>query len=204
MAKVSLLLWDIGGVILSNGWDEADRRAAAERFGLDAQDLERRHQSVVVDFETGRIDEEEYLSRTVFTVPRSFSRTTFQKFMRDCSVPLAPSLAAAQALRVQGRYVMAALNNEATSLNQYRVATFHLQEIFDFFLSSCYTGRRKPDPDAYRYALEIAQRDPEEILFLDDRLDNVKAAERLGFHTLWVQDPARLREDLATAGIEVS
>lgn len=201
MAKVSLLLWDVGGVLLSNAWDHAERRAAADHFALDAEDLERRHEGVAAEFETGRIDEQEYLSKTVFYVPRSFSRETFQKFMRDQSTALPSSLAAARALRARGEYVMVALNNESRALNQYRIATFGLNEIFHAYLSSCYTGRRKPDPDAYRYALEIAQRDPAESLVLDDRRENVEAAARLGLRTIWVRDPARLRGDLALAGI---
>jgi putative hydrolase of the HAD superfamily len=204
MAKVSLLLWDVGGVILSNAWDHSERQAAAVHFGIDAEDLERRHERVVADFETGRIDENEYLSRTIFYTPRSFSREAFQRFMREQSVALASSLATARALRDQGEYVMVALNNESRALNQYRIATFGLEEIFHAFLSSCYTGRRKPDPDAYRYALEITQHDPEESLVLDDRLENVEAAARLGIRTLWVRDPGRLREELARSGVTTS
>ena len=201
MVKVSLLLWDVGGVLLSNGWDHAGRQAAADRFALDAADLERRHESVAADFETGRIDLEDYLSRTVFFVPRPFSRETFVGFMRDCSVALASSLATARALREAGEYVMAALNNESRELNHHRIVAFRLKEIFHVFLSSCYTGRRKPDPEAYLYALHVTQRDPEESLVLDDRLENIEAAARLGLRTLWVRDPARLSEDLALAGI---
>jgi putative hydrolase of the HAD superfamily len=201
MAKVSLLLWDVGGVLLSNAWDHAGRAAAAERFGLDEEDLERRHDRVAADFETGRLDVEEYLSRTVFYLPRPFPREEFLQFMRERSVALASSLTIARALRNHGQYVMAALNNESRELNHHRIATFRLKEIFHVFLSSCYTGLRKPDPDAFLYALELAQRDPEESLLLDDRLENVEAAARLGLRTLWVRDPARLREDLALAGI---
>jgi putative hydrolase of the HAD superfamily len=201
MPKVSLLLWDVGGVILSNAWDHAGRQAAASHFGLDAEDLERRHEEVAADFETGRIEGAEYLSRTVFYAPRSFSRETFERFMRDRSVAFASPLATARKLREQGRYVMVALNNESRALNQYRIVTFGLAEIFHAFLSSCYTGRRKPDPEAYRYALEVAQHDPEESLVLDDRPENVEAAARLGIRTLWVRDPGRLEEDLALVGI---
>ncbi len=204
MTEISLLLWDIGGVVLSNGWDETDRHAAADRFGLDAEEFERRHQNVMVDFETGRLGAEEYLSRTVFYTPRPFSREAFQKFMLDCSVPLPSTpgtLAMARGLRAGGKYLMAALNNESLLLNQFRIASFHLAEVFQVFFSSCFTGRRKPDPDAYRYPLQITQRAPEEALFLDDRLDNVKAAAQLGLRTLWVRDPATLREELAGAGV---
>jgi putative hydrolase of the HAD superfamily len=203
MPELSLLLWDVGGVILSNAWDHADRVAAAERFGLDAAELERRHEEVADAFERGQIDEEEYLSKTVFYAPRPFSRATFQRYIRDRSSPLAHSLATARGLRAGGKYVMAALNNESRALNEYRIATFRLTEIFHVFFSSCYTGLRKPDPAAYRYALQLAHRAPEESLLLDDRLDNVKAAATLGIRTLWVQDPGRLGEDLAAAGVAI-
>jgi putative hydrolase of the HAD superfamily len=201
MSEPSVLFWDIGGVLLSNAWDLEDRRLAARQFGLDVEELERRHEAAVPDFEKGRIDEAEYLSQTVFYVSRAFSREAFQQFMRQRSHPYPSALAVARALRERGDYVMAALNNESTALNGYRIAQFDLRSIFHVFLSSCYTGRRKPDPEAYRYALELIQRSPEECLFLDDRRDNVKAAATLGLRTLWVRDPERLGDDLAGAGV---
>jgi putative hydrolase of the HAD superfamily len=203
MPELSLLLWDVGGVILSNAWDHADRAAAAERFGLDGAELERRHEEVADEFEKGRIDEEEYLSKTVFYMPRPFSREAFEQYIRDRSTPLADSLATAKAVRAGGRYAMAALNNESRELNEFRIETFHLKEIFHVFFSSCYTGLRKPDPAAYLYALKMTQRAPEESLLLDDRLDNVKAAASLGLRTLWVQNPGQLPEDLTAAGVVI-
>jgi putative hydrolase of the HAD superfamily len=201
VTKISLLLWDVGGVLLSNAWDVPDRQLAAQKFGLDAAEFERRHQAVVEEFEKGRMGEGEYLTKTVFYTRRKFSRAAFWQFMRKRSRPHPYALATAQALRARGEYAMAALNNESRALNEYRIATFHLQEIFHVFLSSCYTGRRKPEPDAYRYALELTQRTPEESLFLDDRLDNVKAAATLGLRTVWVRDRERLKEDLEAAGV---
>ncbi len=201
MADVSLLLWDVGGVLLSNGWDRRARAAAIARFGLDGPEFERRHAAAEVDFETGRIDGTEYLDATVFYEPRSFSPEQFREFMRAQSRPHPAAIAAARALRRDGRYTMAALNNESRELNEYRIRTFGLAELFHAFFSSCYTGRRKPDPAAYRYALELAQRAPEESFFLDDRPENIAAAARLGLHTLQVQDPARLGAALAAEGI---
>jgi putative hydrolase of the HAD superfamily len=96
---------------------------------------------------------------------------------------------------------MAVLSNESRELNEYRIRTFRLGPIFEDFFSSCYTGRRKPDPAAYRLALSVTQRAPEETLFLDDRAENVEAAARLGLRTLRVHDPGRLREELAKVGI---
>jgi putative hydrolase of the HAD superfamily len=201
MAEVSLLLWDVGGVVLSNGWDHRARAAAADRFGLDAGELERRHLTVDAAFETGRLDWAGYLSATVFYETRPFSPEMFRQFMLAQSTENRAALATARALRSSGRYTMAALNNESRELNDYRIRTFGLADVFHVFFSSCYTGLRKPDPAAFRYALDLAQRPAEEALFLDDRPENVEAAARLGLRTLKVQDPGRLREELAGVGV---
>jgi putative hydrolase of the HAD superfamily len=199
--SVSLLLWDVGGVLLSNGWDQNARAAAAAHFDLDATEFERRHALVEEAFETGRLDWEGYLAATVFYAPRSFTPEAFRQFMREQSQRHAAALRTARSLRDDGRYVMAALNNESLGLNEYRIRTFGLAEVFHVFFSSCYTGHRKPEPAAYRFALQFTQRTPEETLFLDDRPENIAAAARLGLRTLTVQDPGRLREELALAGV---
>ncbi len=202
MPDLSLLLWDVGGVLLTDGWDHRSRAAAVARFGLDGAEFERRHAGVEVDFETGRLDWNDYLDATVFYEPRSFSREEFRSYMREQSRPLPDALGVARAIRDRGRYRMAVLNNESKELNEYRIRTFGLGDLFDEFFSSCYTGRRKPDPAAYRVALEVTHRSAEESLFLDDREENVAAAARLGLRTVRVEDPARLRGQLTVLGIE--
>jgi putative hydrolase of the HAD superfamily len=201
--RISFLLWDVGGVLLSNGWDHRSRAAAAAQFHLDAAELERRHVAVEVDFETGRLGEDGYLDATVFYEPRSFSRDDFRAFIRAQSTPNAAAIDVARDLRAGRRYRLATLNNESRELNEYRIRTFGLVELFDDLFSSCYTGRRKPDPAAYRAALDITHRTPDETLFLDDRPENVAAAESLGIRSLRVLDPGRLREDLERSGVAV-
>jgi putative hydrolase of the HAD superfamily len=201
VAEPSLLLWDIGGVVLSNAWDHVARKAAVQRFDLDASDLERRHERVVVEFETGRMDLERYLAETVFYVPRAFTRGDFVQFMHERSTPIGSVLSVARELRRRGGVLMAALNNESRELNEFRIQTFHLTDAFDLFLTSCYTGRRKPELAAYEHALELTQRAPHETLFLDDRPENIEAASRLGLSTILVQDPGRLAGELNAFGI---
>jgi putative hydrolase of the HAD superfamily len=202
--RISLLLWDVGGVLLSNGWDKASRAAAVVRFHLDPEEFERRHAAVEADFETGRLGADGYLDATVFTEPRSFSRDEFRAFMQAQSRANPAAIATARALRAGGQYRLATLNNESRELNEYRIRTFGLAEIFDDFFSSCFTGRRKPDPEAYRAVLDITHRRPDETLFLDDRAENVAAADALGIHTLRVLDPGRLREALERSGVTVA
>ncbi len=201
MPEISALFWDIGGVLLSNGWDRDGRRAAAAEFGLDADELERRHGRLADELETGRLDWDAYLASTVFDVPRPFSPAAFRAFVWGRSTVNSSAFDLARSLRAGGRYTMAALNNESRELNEFRIAKFRLPELFHLFLSSCYTGRRKPDPEAFRYALRLTQRRPGECLVLDDRPENVEAAAALGLRTVLVRDPSRLREDLLATGI---
>jgi putative hydrolase of the HAD superfamily len=199
--EVSLLLWDVGGVLLSNAWDHDARRAAASEFGLDASELERRHEAVVEAFETGHLGLDDYLATVVFHAPRPFSAGAFRTFMFDRSTPRTSTLDLARSLHRRGGPLMGALNNESRELNEHRIASFHLREVLDVFLSSCYPGLRKPDPEAFRYALALTQRAPSEALFLDDRPENVEAAGRVGIRTLLVREPERLAEELTFYGI---
>jgi putative hydrolase of the HAD superfamily len=48
-------MFDVGGVLLSNGWDRGHREAAAEMFDLDLNDFQDRHEMVVDLLETGRM-----------------------------------------------------------------------------------------------------------------------------------------------------
>jgi len=74
---IELVLFDIGGVLGSNGWDREQRTAAVQRFGLDADDFQYRHEETVGALESGEISLDEYLGVTVFSVPRSFTSDEF-------------------------------------------------------------------------------------------------------------------------------
>ncbi|HEV8049364.1 MAG TPA: HAD family phosphatase [Thermoplasmata archaeon] len=204
MARISLLLWDIGGVLLSNGWDHGSREAAVRHFGLDGAEFEKRHAQVESDFERGRIDWDQYLEATVFYTPRAFLPGAVRSFAESRSTAIVPNLDLARRLRTRREWTMATLNNESRQLNDYRIRTFGLRDVFDVFFSSGYTGRRKPDPAAYEYALRLTQRLPEETIFIDDRPENVAAAAALGLRTVLMRDPAQLRNDLASAGVAAS
>ncbi len=190
---VTTIFWDLGGVMLTNGWDRAARRLTAERFGLDVEDFEDRHEHVVGDFETGRMTLEGYLERTVFFEPRAFDENEFRDFMFAQSQELGHTLEFVRGLQVAGRHRHAVLNNESLELNRYRIERFHLRECFSLFFSSCFVGLRKPDPAIYRLALEVTQTPPDASLLVDDRLINVEAAKRAGMQTVRYRDLDQLR-----------
>jgi putative hydrolase of the HAD superfamily len=195
------LFFDIGGVLLSNGWDHHARERAVRHFELDATEFESRHELVAADFETGRLSLEAYLHRTVFHQDRPFSREAFRDFMFAQSQAHEDALELARTLARAGRYLIASLNNESLELNEYRIRRFELDAIFTVFISSCYLGVRKPDEAIYRKALQITQRPPENCVFIDDRALNLECAALLGLSVIRFRDVASLRRELAALGV---
>jgi len=200
MGSIRALFWDIGGVLLSNAWDHNERDLAVEHFLLSKPEFEARHKELVAAFEEGRLSLDQYLERTVFYQPRTFSREEFKQFMFSLSHPKPQALDLARSL--SGKHFMATINNESRELNQYRIQKFELAEIFSVFISSCYVGMRKPDERIYRMALELTQHSPEECVFIDDRQDNLTGAEKVGIRTVMMKDAQQLRRDLRALGIE--
>jgi putative hydrolase of the HAD superfamily len=198
---ITTMFWDIGGVILTNGWDRSSRRAAAERFNLDWDDFEKRHQAEVQAFDSGEIDLEQYLERTIFFSSRPFEKADFAIFVYAQSQTNHATLAILESLARSRKYLMAAMNNESLELNQFRIDQFRLREYFAVFFSSCYLGMRKPDPGIYRRSLQITQCDPAECLFIDDRVENIGPARQAGMQTIHYRDPGQLRRDLNEFGV---
>lgn len=203
MSSITTLFFDIGGVILTNGWDRESRREAAKAFQLDWDDFQDRHDLSFPAFDCGQITLNQYLDRTLFYRPRSFTREEFTAFMFAQSKEYPDTRAILTALARSGKFLIAAINNEPLELNQYRIEAFRLRNDFQVFFSSCYLNARKPEESIYRIALEVTQRPPEDCLFIDDRSLNLENPRRLGMNVIHHRDAQQLREDLKSYGIEV-
>ena len=204
MAEVTTLFWDMGGVILTNAWDRSSRRLAVDKFHLDWEEFEDRHELLLNAFECGEVPLSEYLQRTVFYRERPYTRTEFKQFMLDQSQPLKESLDLLSRIAATGKYFLAAVNNESLEINEYRIDNFGLREFFDAFFSSCYLGLRKPDDGIYRRALSISARRPDECVFIDDRGLNLECAKELGMHTIHFRNTFQLRDALAEHGVTLN
>lgn len=201
MPVITALFWDVGGVLLTNAWDRTERAKAFEHFQLDPDEFHSRHEMVVSSFERGKITLDEYLQRTVFYRPRSFTGDEFRNLMLSLSQPLPDRLPFAQALAASGKYFMATINNESRELNNYRIEKFGLRKLFRVFFSSCFVGLRKPERDIYRLALETTQFSPGQCCFLDDRQLNLECAAQMGMHTIQVQSLEQMKTELAKLGV---
>src|SRR5437660_11553817 len=113
MSDVPTLFFDIGGVLLTNAWDTAARKRAAETFGLDYPEFQTRHEMLKTAFETGRISLGAYIQKTVFHRSRPFSPDDFKAFMFGQSQPLGDTLEWLRTLAATAKYRLLTLNNES-------------------------------------------------------------------------------------------
>jgi putative hydrolase of the HAD superfamily len=203
LANITTLFWDIGGVILTNGWDHNSRQQAAAAFHLNWQEFEESHDLSFPAFDSGLITLNEYLDRTIFHRPRSFSREEFIAFMFAQSKEYPETHAILRKLAAGGKYFIGAINNEPFELNEYRIKTFDLRKDFIVFFSSCYVRTRKPEELIFRIALEVTQRPPEQCVFIDDRAPNLESPRRLGMNTIHYQNAEQLRTELGKYSVDV-
>jgi putative hydrolase of the HAD superfamily len=203
LSEITTLFWDIGGVIMTNGWDTAARRRAAGVFHLDWEEFQDRHELSFPANDSGNISLDEYLNRTLFYRPRPFTREEFIAFMFAQSKEYPESRAVLDKAARMGKYFIGSINNEPLELNEYRIAAFHLRRDFQVFFSSCYLHTRKPEEMIFRIALEVTQRPAEECVFIDDRPLNLENPRKLGMKAILYQNAEQLRAELKNCGVEV-
>lgn len=182
---ITTVFIDIGGVFLTNGWDHLSRKLAAKKYNLDFDEMETRHQLIFSTYELGKLDLKNYLDFVVFYQKRKFTFAQFKKFMFDQSKPFPEMLELIHQLKIKYKLKIAAVNNEARELNTYRIQKFKLGDVVDFFISSCIVQLRKPDPEIYRLALDIAQISADQVIYIDDRplfVDVAKNLDIKGIH----------------------
>jgi putative hydrolase of the HAD superfamily len=197
LSPFDVILFDVGGVLLTNGWDYRERAAAVAHFGLDAEELETRHAEVSAAWERGEIDRNQYLDTAVFYEPRSFSQDEFFDFILEQSRPLPNgALPMVAELSASNHYLLGALNNEARETNEFRLGKFELRRYLKVAFSSCYMGLRKPEPAMYRRALDILGSAPYRTLFIDDREENVASAAAAGIKAIRFRGADMLRSEL--------
>lgn len=182
--KITTLFLDIGGVILTNGWDHVSRMKAAKQFDLDWTAFDARHKQYVDMMEKGHISIDEYLEKVVFNMKREFTPHQFKEFMQAQSLPFSEMLNYFTQLKKKKKLKIVFVSNEGRFLAEYRTKKFQLQKLADIFIVSCFVGLQKPDVHIFKLALDVSHTFPSEIVYIDDRENLIEGAQPLGFHTL--------------------
>ncbi|RKR84683.1 putative hydrolase of the HAD superfamily [Mucilaginibacter gracilis] len=199
--KITALFLDIGGVLLTDGWNRVARKKAADYFKLDHGVMEDRHHITVETFELGKITLEEYLRRVVFVEHQDFGIQDFKEFMFAQSTGHFEMLSLIAALKKEQHLKIVIVSNESRELNEFRIKNFGLNNLADCFISSSFVRLRKPDTDIFKLALDISQVPAKQIIYIDDQLMFVRLAENFGMNTIHHTDYQSTTTKLASFGL---
>jgi putative hydrolase of the HAD superfamily len=192
---------DVGGVLLTDGWDHHARRRAAKRFGLAWAEMEGRHRLTFEIYEEGKLTLAEYLDRVVFHETRTFTRTEFRRFMFAQSRSHPEMIALIARLKARYRLKIAVVSNEGRELNAHRIREFDLDGLVDVFVSSSFVHLRKPDADIFRLALDLAQADAARVVYVENTPMFVQIAENLGIRSILHTGQRSTRAALGALGL---
>jgi putative hydrolase of the HAD superfamily len=198
---ITTLFLDIGGVLLTDGWDHHARKRAAKNFKLDLAEMEDRHLLTFDTYEEGKLTLKEYLGRVVFYQKRPFTRAQFRRFMFAQSEPYPEMIELVARLKVRHRLKVVVVSNEARELNAYRIRKFRLDSFVDFFVSSCFVHVRKPDAEIFRLALDMAQVPARQVLYIDNTPMFVQIAKDMGIRGICHTSYSTTRAKLSAFGL---
>ena len=206
LGSIRTIFWDLGGVILTSGWDKHQRKRVLSRLGADLVTYEEMHDRANYYWERGLMTAEEFFLQTVLRPNPRLNLTFDVLWPQVCaeSKVLHPDcLDLLAAIKQSGRWRLATLNNESRELNEHRLNNFKLRTLFDYFICSGYVHEMKPSLGIYETAIDISGFPAHSALFIDDKKENCDAAAVLGINTICFESPAQLRQELTTYGIEV-
>ena len=198
---ITCVFLDIGGVLLTNGWDHHARKRAATNFKLELAEMEDRHHLTFDTYEEGKLTLEEYLGRVVFYQKRPFTRAQFRRFMFAQSKPYPEMIELVAQLKARHGLEIVVVSNEARELNVHRIRKFKLDRVVDSFVSSCFVHIRKPDADMFRLALDISQAPARQVVYIENTPMFVQVAEGLGIRSILHTDYRSTRAKLASLGL---
>lgn len=198
---ITTLFLDIGGVLLTNGWDLHARKRAATHFKLRLAEMEDRHHLTFDTYESGKLTLQEYLDRVVFYQKRPFTRAQFRRFMFAQSKPYPKMIELVAQLKVRHGLKIAVVSNEGRELNEYRIGKFKLDKLVDSFICSCFVHIRKPDADIFRLALDIAQAPAHQVIYVENTPMFVEIADGLGIRSILHTDYRSTCAKLASFGL---
>ena len=200
---ITTLFLDIGGVLLTDGWGHKSRAQTARAFKLDTKEFETRHQQAFDTCEVGKLSMADYLNRVVFHRQRRFTRAQFRKAMFAQSQPYPQMIELVRKLKADCGLKIVAVSNEGRELNAYRIRKFKLDELVDSFVSSCYVGLRKPDPNIFQLALDISRVPVGKVLYLENTSMFVEVARGLGIRSILHTDYRSTSGKLAALGLRI-
>lgn len=184
---IEAIIFDLGDVFLN--LDHQATPEALKKLGL--QEWNDDLKTLNVKYETGKIDELQFIEGIQKYIPNAELleiREAWNAIIVDFPLERLEFLE-----KLRNKYKLFLLSNtDATHIDKFehRVGLTFAREFygcFDKIYFSFETKVKKPDEAAFKQVLQQNNLKPNKTLFIDDNLDNIEAAKKLGLVTWHLQ-----------------
>lgn len=201
-ARSTWVVFDYGGVICTPQ-PGAEVAALAAAAGVPVPDFQGPYWAYRLSYDRAELDGTTYWHEVAAALGLSFPASQVAELIRldiaswlhlcDGTVTLLKDLAA-------GGYRLALLSNAPADFAEV-MAEQPVTRYFEHLAFSCYLGSVKPEPECYRAVLAMLGARPGDVVFIDDRPENVTGAAAVGIHGVHFTTPEAVRTALAGHGI---
>ena len=195
------VVFDLGKVLVDFDYSIAGRRIAA-RGKMPAAEVQKfiDHSPLLFRFETGQMSQQEFFAEVQSTTGFDGTLDEFTGFFADIFSPIQPMLKLHAALRQRGipTYVFS---------NTNELAVGHIRKSFPFFsqfngyVCSYEHGAMKPDAKLYEVVERTSRLAGSELLYLDDRPENVAAGAARGWQAVLHESAEKSVAAVVAAGL---
>jgi HAD superfamily hydrolase (TIGR01509 family) len=189
----TIVVFDLGKVLVDFDYSIAARKIAAQSQTSLAEIKVLIEQSrFVIDFETGRLTRQEFYERVREATGFRGTLREFGEFFADIFTEM-PAMTALQAeLRQRGVPTYIFSNTNDLAIEHVR-RSFPFFRNFDGYIFSYEVGTMKPDPAIYAALEKLSGRHGADIVYLDDRPENVAGGAARGWRAILQETPEKTR-----------
>jgi len=195
-ATPQAVVFDFGGVLTRGPHWEVIIGFLRDSFQLSETEFESINQEKRKAVQSGKSDEEfwrSFAKEKNITLPDNWSKS-FASAMKQAIGINEEMYTLVKELK-EKKIPVGLLSNIDESLAK-RLRVFGLYEPFEPCLLSCQIGARKPDPKAYQILLEHFALTPQDIVFIDDKIENVQQANEMGIDAILFESTDQIRQEL--------
>jgi epoxide hydrolase-like predicted phosphatase len=201
MTVPSAVVFDLGKVLVDFDYEISSRKFAA-LSRCPPNDIRKLidHSPLLYRFETGLMSNEDFYGEVCSQCGFSGSMADFSAIFADIFTEIKPMTALHAALRKIGVPVYIFSNTNDIAVSHIR-AQFPFFANFDGYVLSYKEGVMKPDPRIYEVVERLTGKQGKEIVYLDDRADNIATAVNRGWHALLHVTPEQTIPALRELGL---
>jgi HAD superfamily hydrolase (TIGR01509 family) len=195
------VIFDLGKVLVDFDYSIAARRIAARgqivpekvRDFID-------HSPLLFRFETGQMSKEEFFEEVRLATRFEGDFAEFASFFADIFAPMEPMVQIHASLRRRGMPTYIFSNTNELAVGHIR-RNFPFFSEFDGYILSYQHGAMKPDARLYEVVEQVSQHKGTELLYLDDRPENIAAGAARGWQVILQETAEKTKAAMQAMGL---